>query len=66
MLNDTGMKKVTPTRRNFDYPAATKGGEAAARVRMQANRLSEARRELLFKKGMQLIYGGKKENAGRR
>ena len=51
------MKK-TSQRRNFDYPATTKGGEAAARARAQANRLSGAEREALFKKGMQMIYGG--------
>ena len=52
------MKKSVPAsqRRNFDYPASTKGGETAAKVRASANRLSEAERESLFKKGMQLIY----------
>ena len=62
------MKKSVPAsqRRNFDYPASTKGGETAAKVRASANRLSEAERESLFKKGMQLIYGGSKETAGRR
>ncbi len=59
------MKK-TSQRRNFDYPASTKGSETAARVRSEANRLSEAERESLFKKGMQLIYGGAKETTGRR
>jgi hypothetical protein len=58
------MKKVAPSSRNFDYPATTKGCGGAARVRARANRLSEARRELLFKKGMQLIYGGIKETPG--
>jgi hypothetical protein len=58
------MKK-TSQRRNHDYPATTKGGEAAARVRTQANRLSEAERQALFKKGMQMIYGGTKETVGR-
>jgi hypothetical protein len=60
------MKKVATARRNFEYPETTEGGETAARVRTQANRLSESRREALFKKGMQMIYGGKKETAGRR
>ena len=58
------MKK-TSQRRNFDYPATTKAGAAAARVRAQANRLSDAEREALFKKGMQMIYGGTKETVGR-
>lgn len=51
------MKK-TSQRRNFDYPVTTKGGETAAKVRAGANRLSESEREMLFKKGMQMIYGG--------
>ena len=64
------MKKAASasTRRKFDYPATTKGSQIAARVRVEANRLSEAERETLFKKGMQMIYGGTgtKETAGRR
>ena len=54
------MKK-TSQRQNFDYPATTKGGEAAARVRAQANRLPESEREALFKKGMQVIGCGSVE-----
>ena len=54
--------------RNSDYPATTKGSQIAARVRAESNKLSEAQREALFQKGMQLIYGGNgtKENVGRR
>ncbi len=61
------MKKIASTghRRNFDYPATTKGGQVAARVRASANHLSESERESLFKKGMQMIYGGTKETVGR-
>lgn len=63
------MKKGTQTRtqRNFDYPAESKGSQVAERVRADANSLSESQREELFKKGMQLIYGGKgaKETVGR-
>jgi len=51
------MKK-TSQRRNFDYSVTTKGGETAAKVRAEANRLSESEREILFKKGMQMIDGG--------
>ena len=54
--------------RNSDYPATTKGSQIAARVRAESNKLSEAQREALFQKGMQLIYGGNgtKEKVGRR
>jgi N-methylhydantoinase B/oxoprolinase/acetone carboxylase alpha subunit len=55
-LTCSHMKK-TSQRRSFDYPVTTKGGETAAKVRAEANRLSESERETLFKKGMQMIYG---------
>ena len=62
------MKKTANAghQRNLNYPASTKGSVAAAKVRAQANQLSESERETLFKKGMQLIYGGSKETVGRR
>lgn len=62
------MKKSASTRRerNLNYPASTKGSKTAAKVRAKASHLSESERESLFKKGMQLIYGGSKETAGRR
>ena len=62
------MKKSASTshQRNLNYPASTKGSVAAAKVRAQANQLSESERESLFKKGMQMIYGGTKETVGRR
>ena len=37
---------------------ATRGERVAARIRKETNGLSEAKREELFKRGMQLIYGG--------
>lgn len=60
------MKKSARTShgRNLNYPASTKGSEAAAKVRAKANHLSQSARESLFKKGMQLIYGGSIETAG--
>jgi hypothetical protein len=64
------MKKVASanSKRNFEYPASTKGGEVAARLRAESNQLSESQRESLFKQGMQIIYGGtgKKETASHR
>lgn len=64
------MKKAIQARaqRNFDYPTDSKGSQVAARVRADANNLTESQREELFKKGMQLIYGGTgaKETVGRR
>jgi hypothetical protein len=65
------MKKgnlLAAARRNFDYPAETKGSRLAQRVRAQANRISETDRAALFKQGMQVIYGGtgtKEEVGGR-
>ena len=64
----TAMKKSAPPvkTRNMDYPEKTKGSELAARLRKEANPLSEAKRIELFEKGMQIIYGGSgtKEKVG--
>lgn len=62
------MKKTAHAgrQRNLNYPNSSKGSATAAQMRAQANQLSETEREALFKKGMQLIYGGSKEIVGRR
>ena len=54
------MKKRVPQTkaRNFDYPAQTNGSDLAAKVRKEANGLSEHSRGDLFNRGMQIIYGG--------
>jgi hypothetical protein len=44
--------------KNFVYPDTTAGAKAAKRVRTEANKLTERQREDLFKRGMQIIYGG--------
>ena len=44
--------------KNFVYPESTAGSKAAKRLRTAANKLSEQDRENLFKRGMQIIYGG--------
>lgn len=51
------MKRNTP-KKAADYPAQTEGGKLAAEARKAANGLSEQQREELFKRGMQVIYGG--------
>jgi hypothetical protein len=53
-------------RKNFVYPANTAGTKAARRVRAEANKLTEKQREELFKRGMQIVYGGtgSKETVG--
>lgn len=40
------------------YPDKTSGSAAAADIRKKANGLTDEERENLFKKGMQIIYGG--------
>jgi hypothetical protein len=54
--------------KSFVYPDSTAGSKAAKRLRTEANKLSERERESLFKRGMQIIYGGsgKKEAVGAR
>jgi hypothetical protein len=49
--------KARPAK-NFVYPESTAGSKAAKRLRAEANKLSEQDRENLFKRGMQIIYGG--------
>jgi hypothetical protein len=44
--------------KNFLYPEKTSGSRAAKKLRSEANKLSESKRESLFKRGMQIIYGG--------
>jgi hypothetical protein len=44
--------------KNFVYPEGTAGSKAAKRLRTEANKLTEQDRENLFKRGMQIIYGG--------
>ncbi len=51
------MSKKASHSKNFSYPAATTGSEAAKRLRAEANKLSKQQREDLFKRGMQIIYG---------
>ena len=54
--------------KNFVYPENTSGSKSAKRLRTEANKLSEQKRENLFKRGMQIIYGGTgtKETVGAR
>lgn len=40
-----------------DYPEQTQGSQLAGQTRHEANNLTEAQREELFRKGMQMIYG---------
>ena len=56
--------KATP--RNHTYPDATSGSKVAKKLRSETNKLTEAQRENLFQRGMQVIYGGTgtKQTAG--
>jgi hypothetical protein len=52
------MKKPNEkAKKQIDYPKETSGSKLAAEIRREANSLSDARRESLFKRGMQIIYG---------
>ena len=44
--------------RNYEYPAETHGTRIAKSARAQASSLTEEKRGDLFKRGMQVIYGG--------
>ncbi len=45
-------------KKSEDYPEQTSGSKLAAEARKLGNDLSESQREELFKRGMQVIYGG--------
>lgn len=45
-------------KKNFDYPEKSSGSEAAARVRSEANNMSEGERSEMFELAKKLIYGG--------
>jgi hypothetical protein len=44
-------------KRVLDYPKDTSGSKLAAETRKKANSLGDNKRENLFKRGMQIIYG---------
>jgi hypothetical protein len=54
----TMSKSGSKQGKNFSYPDQTKGSETAAQIRKETNGLSEHKREELFQRGMQIIYGG--------
>ena len=60
------MSKRPSRPKNFVYPDNTVVAKAARRVRAEANKLTEQQREDLFKRGMQIVYGGtgSKETVG--
>jgi hypothetical protein len=45
--------------KTFDHPEETPGSLLAAENRSKANSMSQAERVSHFKRGMQIIYGGK-------
>lgn len=52
------MKKSdSKGKRGLDYPKDTPGSKLAAEIRKKANSLGDNKRENLFKRGMQIIYG---------
>jgi hypothetical protein len=53
------MKKQADSSRDKpQYPDETEGSRRAAKLREETAGLTDAEREELFKKGMQIIYGG--------
>jgi hypothetical protein len=54
----TTMSNKASQPKSYVYPENTSGTKAAKRVRAEANKLTERQREDLFKRGMQIIYGG--------
>ena len=59
-------KRAARPRKKPHYPEETMGSRLAAEIRKRANKLTKEEREDLFKKAMQVYYGGAwpKETAG--
>jgi len=59
-------KRAARPKKKLDYPEETTGSRQAAEIRNRANKLTKEEREELFKKAMQVYYGGAwpKEAAG--
>ena len=51
-------EKAKKTSGAFEYPDETSGSKAATRLRSATNNLTDAQRESLLQRGMQIIYGG--------
>ena len=52
------MPRKTIAKKQSHYPRETAGGRMAAKLRKQANSLTDAQRERHFEAGMAMIYGG--------
>ena len=57
-MNPHAPSKRLPKAQAKEYLEQTAGGKLAAEARKAANGLSEQERDDLFKRGMQVIYGG--------
>ena len=58
-------KPKASARKPCHYPSATKGSRMAAKLRKQANELTDKEREAFFQAGMSIIYGSQ-QTAGAR
>lgn len=58
-------KTKAAAKKPSNYPQNTKGSRMAAKLRKQANELTDEERESHFQAGMSIIYGGQ-QTAGAR
>ena len=52
-------------KRKADYPKESEGSRMAARIRVRANKMTDAQREECLRKAMQIYYGGQPKEAAR-
>jgi len=52
------INHTAPVATELSYPETTEGTKIAAAVRAKANKWTDAKRQDLFQRGMQIIYGG--------
>ena len=50
-------KSEEKAKKRVEYPKETNGSKLASEIRKEANSLGDEKRDSLFKRGMQIIYG---------
>lgn len=51
-------KRAAKPAKKIEWPEATEADRVAAEIRQRCNKLSKEQREELFKRAMQVYYGG--------
>jgi hypothetical protein len=63
--NTSKNKRTAMAKKAIEYPRETAGSRMAAKLRKQANSLTDEERERHFQSGMAVIYGGRQAAGAR-